>query len=422
MNSKPIIFVVSNEPISKTSSNGRTMLNMLEQFDNNQIVNFFIHGRPDLERGSFFSISDSEALKWFKSKKLVRVEKNDSIQKNASLLSSKRTNVKLLLREFVWKKKSIWRSVLNCAKTFKPSCIFIFLSNSSFMIKMSMYLSKKLNIPLITFNSEDYYFKKYDFVKATYKINLAHRVLMKDYRNSFRKMINVSAYNFYLTDDLRNMYLSEFPNQKSSTIYNSSVLADYPVTKNENPISKDFVYAGNIGVGRLDELIKIGKFIKECDSSFNFKIYTPQTKPLLLKKLNSSGYLIDMGSVDYKSLLEIMKSCYAIIHVDGTDPYYSMHTIHGFTTKLPDCLSSGNCFIAKVTKKSTLFNYLSKTKSAFVSTDDNETQAIISSIIINNKERMKYVENAIAVAKQNHSITKNSTYFNQIIINIINGE
>lgn len=60
------LLIASNEPLSNSTSNGRTLRNLLLDIPKEQIAQFYIHGTPDLSVCStLYSVTDRDALNAF---------------------------------------------------------------------------------------------------------------------------------------------------------------------------------------------------------------------------------------------------------------------------------------------------------------------------------------------------------------------
>ena len=418
MNSKRKIFVLSFEPLSSTLSNGRTLKNLLKDFSKDEIYNIYIHGEPDYDAATFYCISDKQALRsmFFLKPKLIIPKSHitETTYSDGSVFR-RRSNFKLLVREYAWRSIRVKRLLLKLSKEINPDAIVTLLGNGGFMMKNAVYLANEMKIPLISYNCEDYYFKTMDYIAFKNKTSLIHKLYKKKFTKAFDHLMSKVSASIYLTGDLKMMFDERFPNVKSYVIYNSSELSDKSINQNINTKSKSFVYAGNIANGRLEELEKIGEFIKKIDSDFHLEVYTGESRLEYIEKLQNGKFITFKGSIDYQGLLDILKNAFAIIHVDSTEPIYSTYTIHGFSTKIPDSLSSGNCFIVRASKYSSVYTYIKQNNCAYCTDNDDELKMILEDVINNPTLRIKYINKAIEVVRANHSLSKNSHEFRKIV-------
>lgn len=417
------ILIFSFEPISSVLSNGRTLRNLLGCFDKSQIYNVFIHGNPDIGFANYICISDKQALRsmfFLKPKSFVLSDqKVQNVAYSEKSAYRRRSNFKLLVRELAWSSYRIKKLLYRISKEINPEVVMVFLGNGGFIMKNSALIAKKIDVPIISFNCEDYYFKNYDYISYKNKKCVFHRLYKSFFKKGFNYLMNIADACIYLTDDLKRLYDSAFPNKNSFTIYNSSLLVDEGIKPNYNSSSKTLVYAGNIALGRLEELENIGNVVRQIDPEFKVCVYTTEDREEFLAPLKNSKYLEYKGSVDYQTLLPILKESYAIIHAESSDSFFMKHTIHGFSTKIPDSLASGTCFVVKASKESSIYKYLSQNNCACYGSSLEEMTEKLRSLLSNHSVRNKYIDMAIETAQSNHSLKKNSALFKKIVDNTI---
>ena len=421
MTKTPKIFIFSHDPLSKTSSNGRTLSNLLTQFDKGSLYNFFIHGEPLRDAATFFQFSDNDALKSFFGvrKKIHKVSfggEGSPIEQNAEPSYGKKTNLKVLLRERVWRTRRNLNLVTKLVDSIKPDAILLYVGGFSFYIDLAVAISKKLGIPLVTYNAEDYYFRSYDFVESRQRIGALHKLYKRQLQKSIKAAMSAAAFNVFLTEDLERLYKQEFGITKSSTIYNSSELSLTQTPEpNLAPTTTNFIFAGTIGLGRLEELEKIGKALNDLDPTFKVEVFTGTRDKDLLDRLNKSPFLLSRGFAPYEEILSLSRSAFAILHVDPTTGLMKEETKHGFTTKFPDAMFSGNCFIVRTSEDTSLANYIKKYKCAHLICEDKDLIPTLQKIIRDSAFRTKYISRALEVGKSLHSLNRNSGAFLEII-------
>ena len=67
------LLVVSNEPFSASSSNGRTLMNFFIGYPKEKLAQFYIHGNPDESFcANYYQNSDNDALRYFLFKRKKR--------------------------------------------------------------------------------------------------------------------------------------------------------------------------------------------------------------------------------------------------------------------------------------------------------------------------------------------------------------
>ena len=414
------LLVISNLPLSMHTSAGRTILNMLDGFSSEEITNVFLHGAPDYDRATFYRFSDKDALKSLfpltpnMPKPVGNIDEKGETKKSKK--KKKKTAGLALAREIVWQNPRIKRGFLRFVKRLNPQIILVVMGDSGFLLQLSAYLSGKTNTPLLTFNSEDYYFKDYDYFCQSLKKTFIFETFIKRFRRNVDLLYKTSSHDIFLTEDLRRLYSGILTKEKTTVIYTSSSLVEKgPTHKGTN--SKSFSYLGSIGNGRLRPLIELANAIERVDPSFSLDVYTETERDLIQEKLPNNMRVLPF--VPYQKAIEIMGDSYAVVHVDGMDTFNREFTKRGFSTKIADCLAIGNCFIAISPKENTVYKYLKENECAYVVSDLSELFPLVQRIINNPLAREKYINSALKISKKNHSSKKNSRVFSLLAQGIV---
>ena len=407
------ILVLSNNPLSESNSNGRTMLNMLNNFSKDEIVNIYINGNaPAFNKAKFYKVKESLLLKFFYKGKIVQEvikENNISVTNRKSV----KTPFKCIIRSTIWKKKKLYKELCDIVKLQNPDCIVVQCGDSNFLNNIAVKLSNVFDKSLFAFNSEDYIFKTWDYIKKRNRRGIFYKLFFKTLTKSYNNLYSSIKSCIYLTPYLEEMYLNKYPNHKSHVIYNSSFLK--PIT-NYNQ-SGDFVYSGNIGVGRTASLINISK---EIHKIFNKKlvIYSLSDDKKLIDALNKCDSIDFRGKLSYEDNIEALRNAKLVIHCENFDDYYIKDTAHSFSTKIADCLSLQIPFLVFAPESSSIYNYILKNDCAFASKSLNEVSAEFSKIKNNTNYILGKLKNASICSSLNHDAFNNSKRFYEIISDI----
>lgn len=407
------ILILSNNPVSTTSSNGRTMLNMLHEFKQEQLFNIFVSGTIDSSYCNYYQINDSDALKgFFGFRNIGRIPDLQHVSKNLGTIKNKKTALKVFIRNVVWNNSRVKKIIKAKAKEFAPDVILIQVGDCSFMIKIALYLQKTLNIPIVVYNSEDYYFKTWNYIEPIKKGGLFFGKVQKEYKNIFEILMSKSFASIYLTDDLKALYDSSFNQCRSFVIYNS---AFSPKDEDKIEIDKSlYIYSGNISVGRDVSLLRASKVIFDL-TSCKLTIYSTDKNADSIKKLSSCPYINFRGAISYDENISLLKRAVLCLHVEGFETFYLRDTKHAFSGKIPDSLQSGRPFVFFGPSSTTCYKYLVENGCGFVSTNEKELANIITGILNNDKIVETTLKNARAACSKNHNRFTNSKLFRSIM-------
>lgn len=420
------ILIISNNCLSTSNSNGRTIFNLVSNLKDSQIANFYIYDElPELDEfTNFYRVRDVDALKAFTSFKKVGQKIHSKKTINSSLgpideTKSKNTkNLKNPLgsigREIVWKTPR-WRTDEFKAWTdeFNPDVILIQAGDAPFLFKIARKISKKRKIPLVIHNCEDYYFKKYNYMSNRHGCfyPLFRHILKKE----VKKVIKYSSVCIYNSEQLKVAYEKEIAH-KAVTLMNSS---SFDVSK-ERKIEqiKNVVYLGNLGLGRLQSLIEIGQVLNE--HNLRLHIYGPADQETE-KNISEHHFLKYEGLVSYERVREIILESDLVVHAESFDDYMIKDLKHALSTKISDYLSSGTPFFMYAPKGLVSTTYLYNEIPDYVATNKVDLVLKLNDIIEGN---VQYPFLAIVkpLVDKNHSLKNNQIKFDTLLIDAIKEE
>ena len=394
-----MILILSNNPLSYCDSNGRTIANMFLSYKKEELLNIFISGVPETKLANFIQITDKDAL--FGTLKDHIFDNGINVRQKSG-----KSAFKVSVREFIWKHSRIKNKLIKKLSDYKITDIFVQLGDYSFVLELGIFIAKELNLRLITFNTEDYYFKTWDYYKKK-KEGLISRRHQKKLKLSYRKIYAVSEKNIFLTKDLEDIHKQEFNFLSSIVIYTSSNIKPLRTLKNKKIIS----YCGNLNNGRDEVLIKFIDCVNKIDNGFKINIYSPYLPESVGKKISESNNVFYNGFIEYKDIVKVISESFLNISIDGFDNFSRKDTIHGFSTKLADLISSGNRVLLISPRESTSFRYLSDNSAAYLCSDLDKLSSVVLKIILDSNDNYVYKENALLLAKSNHDAVTNSLKF-----------
>lgn len=413
------ILVISNNPLNRSDGNGRTLLNMMGNFNSSEMLNLFFNSsaKCSFEICEYYQISKKGCLK----SKLVKNAVNCKKISNLDSLSSKpskrnnkirKTALSSILREKLYYSKNSMNSIYETIKDKGVDAILIQAGDFCFPLELGMYLCDKLSIPMMIFNSEDYCFKDWDYFRSKNKHSFFSRLFQKMLMSTYRKAVYFSDSNIYLTDDLREFYLEHFPNHSAKTIYNCSNLS-------LNLTCKDFkenlfVYSGNVGVGRIDSLIQIANTLNSINPKYKLSIASLCVDKKLIDKLTGCSNVVYLGSLSYLDNLKLLSEARIIFHAESFTTFYTRDTRFAFSSKIADSLSFLKPFIVFAPSTSSSYSYVNKYRCGYASSSIESLKESIMDALNSNSYRF-FDASADAFNKRHSSKTNSSIFMNEYI-------
>jgi spore maturation protein CgeB len=423
MEHKCKLLIISNECLSNSSSNGRTLKNFLIGWDKEKIAQFCVKfSLPDYSIcNNYYYVSDKQAIYSLLRKEHVRESIEDkqrmglnSSKKFVGTNPKKRNAVTMLLRDIIWQSNQ-WMGddFLNWVENFSPDIILLQAGDNGFMLKLARNLSEKYNLPLIIYNSENYYFKEYDYFRATGIAHWFYPIYRKHFHKQFDLTMKRANKSVYICETLQEDYDRVF-GLPSETIYTATEMKERKkYYKNHNfRVS----YLGNVGVGRSEPLIEIAKILHELDSNCYLDVYGKIPDISIKKMFDKCNGIRCKGFVSYDECVKIMHESDLIVHAENFSPFFREGLKRAFSTKIADSLACGTSFLLYAPEEIACSQYLKKYEAAFVATSKKELKEILTMLYNDPSKRLMHIKKAKDLVKKNHSMDKNARRFQKIIM------
>ncbi|WP_231269395.1 glycosyltransferase [Nocardioides sp. cx-169] len=328
----------------------------------------------------------------------------------------------MLARELLWSAAHV-RGLSTFEKfvaDFRPQVILVQAGDSIFMLRLALALSKAHSAPLLVYNSEDYFFKKSNYLddrnnRASAPLyRIWHRVLRRAIRATFRHASHV----FYSCSPLQQTF-SDLSNAPSSVLLTSTEISPRTTTATTEAI--DLVYTGNLGLGRLEALLEVASVAHDINRAAVLRIFGPPPTAAVLATLASAPAVRYCGLVDQSTVIKAITSSHLNIHVESFNPAYRAQLTHAFSTKIADYLATGTCLFAYAPPEIASTQYLKETQSAIVADSPENLRPSLQKAMREPRMRACSSARAIEVAETNHSATRNNYHFREIAIQAARG-
>lgn len=421
----PRILIVSNNCLSKSDSNGRTLGNFVSAWAKENIAQFCIHDRDkDWDVCSnYYVISDAQAVKAFVLGKKIDGRKTECEKEVAvsSCTAMKkgvaRTPASMLLRDIIWKslrwKKDKFDSWVD---GFDPEVVLFQAGDLPALYDIAVRMAKDRNIPLVIYNSEEYYFKDYCYFGEDTSFKWLYPLFHKKLKKSVKKALQYAAGSIYISDYLKELYDTEFGKNSITIMTSATGESGMGNKKSVYDGQGTIVYGGNLGIGRHKALIEIGEALQYIDENLRIDVYGKSDDQGVIDELSSSKGVNYVGMVPYQELQRKTKEARLLVHVESTKPYYLRDIKYGFSTKIADSLASGVPFFVYASDELTSVQYLKDNNCAIIATDREELVRQLKTALFDEDTREECVNNALKTAAKNHSMQENKNRFYRFII------
>ena len=404
------ILIISNEPISNTSSNGRTLRNFLLDIPKEQIAQFFLHGTPDEQSvSSFYQVSDNDALNALlmrkpKAKKTQQTKQNVTTTSTVAPKKIRRNCKTMVLRDLVWRSYAWWKKDFDkFIKDFNPDVLLFQAGDAPFMFAITLKIAKKYKLPIVMYNSENYVLKK-----TIYSLSKDdrgwHKILHNSLKRIYKKLMKKVSFCIYSTEYLEKQYQKAYPHEdKSCALYTVSELS--PLQDNSDNERFNLLYCGNLGVGRVIPLDEIAKTLYEVDKTATLDIYGAFASERGKKYVCKNPNVRYGGVVPYEQVKQLMSEASMLIHTENAERIE--HIKCAFSTKIADSLASGRPFLVYASNEYPFVEYLKQNNCAHIACNSDELKDILQKCITDKNYCTQYEINAIKTAQMNHDVQKN---------------
>ena len=420
----PKILLVSNNGISDTSNNGRTLGNLIALWPKDCVAQFCISiSNPNYSIcDNYYVLTDNEVLSAFvKCRKAKRCEMVNAVNTEGNTLirgrHSVKTGTKVLLRHLAWMNRWNSSEFYSWVENFHPDIVLCYNSDSAFILDIARCIHSQRNIPLIMYNTEGFYlFKHHYYRRESFFDKICFPIYRMIYKKSYKKFMDDVSCVIYLNDKLQKDYSAKF-NHQSYVIYTSSSLK---FDLNGADISKNnFYYIGNLGYNRWKALIIVADVLREINSSFILDIFGKTQDPEAQSALINCPNIRMNGYLDYLGVKEKLYSSSILFHAEVFDPDFYNELKYGFSTKIADSISSGHCFVIFDESNTAGAEYVNHSQCGWLARSREELKKIIIEVLTNNSKRQIVLEKARNVSESNHSLYNNHCRLHSIILKTI---
>lgn len=423
----PKVLVISNECFSKMSSNGRTLGNFFIGWPKEYLAQFFLTGKPDSYFcNQFFQVSDRQALNALlrKKNKGGKILIDDLMGSDAgpkqSILKErkvKRNALTMLLRNFiwktgVWKKSGYWQWVGN----FQPDVVLLQAGDCAFMFDLAVKTVERMNAKLVIYNSEGYYYKDFDYFQGKGLAHMVYPIFQSQLRRSLEKAYEKASCVVYTCDELKKQYLQDFSGQ-AETVFTGSEIQHEEREKSNAVFTT--VYCGNLGLKRHESLIEIAEILQSISEELYVDVYGKVPTAQIEEELNRCKGIRYHGLVSYEQVRILLRDSDLLLYVESFDPFYQEDIKFGFSTKIADSLSSGNCFLLYAPEHFVCYQYLKNNHAAYTVANKEELKLKLKTLVENPEARSFYMDAALKLADRNHRIEKNKERFQRILRDLV---
>lgn len=317
----------------------------------------------------------------------------------------KRRTIYFIIRDIMW---AVGRWFDSDLKQFiqevKPDVLYLPIYASWYMCDVQNKIAKYCQVPCVGHISDDIY--SYPPNRFKQPLFAFYRAIL---RRKLRKLIRKTAYLEVFANNMAVEYSKLFDKQcyligKGIDVSNWTIPEGKE--KPSNPLR--FIYTGNIGGGRYNQLARLGKAIDQImPKQAILDIYTGT---FIDSNINDSFSGIESiqlkGSVPATVIKGIQLEADFLVHVEDFSPQSVFETKMSFSTKIIDYMLTGRPIVAIGPAEVCSVSTLTESGTALVATSDEEILKVISNIKEQSADLHSLRKNIIKYIKENRDKDK----------------
>ena len=412
MSKYPNVLVISHNVFSESGNMGRTMADMLSALPQDHLAQLYFHSEiPTMKLCTrYFRVTDKNVLKSvFTRKSQYRIYQDADIRED---VASSRTDSGMTAKVYQYSRKRtpliygarnlMWR--LGCWNSnalqqwildFKPDVIFFASGDYAFAYKVVYEIAKKYDLPVVMWCCDDHYIGKKETTSIFY-----HRV-QKNLIAWAKKVADISNGIIAISDKMQTDYRQLF--QKEVEVVRIS--AEENPHKREVSERSGIIYAGNLGVNRMNPLIALGRALKRAQiPGFEYiDVYSNERDPNRLSQLTLDNGILFHGAVSQQELKGVLGSAKYLLHVEAFDEVSKNRTRYSLSTKIGESLHSGACILAYGPEDISSMEYLKDHNAAVVLTQPEDIEKVLLAHEENESVYIDFIDRAKDLANTCHN-------------------
>lgn len=420
------LLVISHNPISTYHNMGKTMLSMFCEFERGELCQLYIYpSLPDTERcGSYYRITDKDVLRSYYKLRMGGGEIRPDLVSHALFEDERDEHLyrstknhqphRELLRDMMWK-FSHWfgKRMKAWLRREAPDAIFVLPGRSMFLYDMALKISRYLDIPIITYICDDYY-----FVKKPH--GLLSSFVQRLLSGKIEKLMKHTSHIVTICDELTEIYGKKF-GVPTTTVMTGS---NYPIKKEVHVSDKPntITYMGNIRCNRYISLTQIGRELDRINdrlgTDYSLEIYSGEKDRDILCHFDGIRSVKLMGFVGGDDFERVFRACQILLHTEGFDDESIDSVKHSVSTKIADSLGSGIPLLAYGPEAVSSMKHLIRNDCAICVTDTDILSDKLEEVFSDTDKLITVAERGLEVARACHDRHTAGAAIKKIIENV----
>ncbi|MEL4024478.1 hypothetical protein [Lysinibacillus endophyticus] len=355
---EPRVLIISNNPFSLVSNNGKTLYSFFKDFNQSHIRQIFFSSEIPSIKGEYLATYESQILrnffrsgrKWINYKiRRNNVTSQSSYTSSVKLITNLKKN-KLIrdMREILWSFASLYDdNFKEYILKFNPDIVFFCAGDTIFSYKIVKEVLKLTSAKLVTYVTDDY-------ITIEKGMSIYEKNRRKKIERFLRETVEKGELFYTISPMMKEYYDKKF-SVNSEVIVNITEDFLLPIASeelnSEQKKYKSIIYAGGLHLNRNKSLLKFLEIISQMNNEFNtnfqIELYSGDSLNLKdIKKIGAERYIKMHGLLQPKDLKEKLNDADYLLFLESFDKNSINSTKYSLSTKIPEYLSLNKPIIA----------------------------------------------------------------------------
>lgn len=413
MESFPRVLIVTVNPLSETSNNGKTFASFFEGYPKDRIAQLYFHRETPSSPicDNYYRISDEDIAAALISPVKRRVgspatrgggDEGPSRPWARDIL--KQSRFVRLLRSLLWTAVPVDSGAARgWIDSFDPEVVFFCGGDANHLYRKVEHISRRTGAPVVLYITDDY-------ILPALTVGPFGWVTRRWTLRRVMKMARSGASIFTIGSRMSAVYLDRF-GIASEPIMNLVSIPEEPPKAVQSNSHRPVVmsYVGALHSNRWRVLAELGDALgrqRRPDLSAELHIYSPTPlSPKAEASLTRSGTVVLHGAIPSDQVPAVHAGSDVLVHVEAFDRASRLTTALSVSTKIPEYLVARRCILAIGPQEVASVRYLEEAGAARVVSSLRDLDDAISELVSDACLRQHLGEVAFELAKANHDAT-----------------
>lgn len=415
----PRVLIVTVNPLSKTSNNGKTFASFFRGYPKEQLAQLFFHREAPSSDvcDRYYRIGDEEYIRHqlHATRTLGRVATPEDVAE--TVIPARVANVAKksaairLLRSLAWTRLKLTApGVSEWIEDFDPEVVFFCGGDANYLYEPVLDLVQRTAADLVLYVTDDY-------VLPEPGANWVERLKRAWTRRAFRRAVASSSLVLTIGEAMSDEYARLY-GVRSEQLMN---LVDLPKDILDRPGLTDtkpvISYVGGLHLNRWRVLLRVGDSLQRLfdrgDIDASLAVYASSVPEEADQAFSEHPRIEYHGSVPAREVPGVLAASRALLHVESFDSVARRTTRLSISTKIPEYLSSGRCVVAVGPRDVASIRYLEEARAAFVVTEEGNEQldSQLRSALMDETKRRAVIHRGVALARRKHDGAPRRAWF-----------